>query len=102
MFEEWSGEVHISPVLQGIPLISPPLVLVIDLHLRVWTEVRDDGLPSEIARAVVEVSLIAPCETAPLPAVGAVCGGRDRIGLPRECWGDCLIEREILLRDLEC
>jgi hypothetical protein len=74
--KEWTGEIHIYPIGQSIPLVTPPLMELIDGGLGVLVVHRDDLLARQIAGAVVEVKKVTEHETPLAAAGGALHGSR--------------------------
>jgi hypothetical protein len=76
LFEEGSGEVKVAPVFEGIPRVTVPHFMVIDLVRMIRWEDRKHLLPCEVTLPEVQVALDSPCEPALQPAFGTQ--GRSR------------------------
>lgn len=86
LHEERAREVVVASVLNGIPLIRPPVRGTVDLVRLIRRVDRNDGLVTVIAGALVECLLISKCEAPLLAAMRAKRWWRERIFLPRDDW----------------
>jgi hypothetical protein len=67
LFEERTGEVQIDAITEAIPLVTPPFLQPINGERRSGVVDRENFLPREITRAMIEVEEI-PEHQSPLPA----------------------------------
>ena len=74
LIEERLREIRIDPVIERVPFVAPPLVQFVDREGNVLVVHRDDLLPRQIARTVVEIEKIAEDEPALSAAIRAVNG----------------------------
>ena len=102
LFEERPGEVEIAAVLQRVPFVRPPHVLLVDLERRIRRVHGHDILAAEIALPAVHVALVPPCQAALLPAVGAMRGRRKRIFLVGNDRRHPVQTGGIVLAEIEC
>ena len=74
LLEERSTEIKLAAVVQRVPSITPPDLLLVHLERRIGRIHRDDVASGEIALPFVHVTLVTKGEAALLSTVGAVGG----------------------------
>ncbi len=70
LFEERPVEIEIATVVEGIPRVRPPEILVVHLERLVRRKNRNDRFARSVAIATVEVALVAKGKAALLAAIG--------------------------------
>ena len=101
LFKERLRKIKFASIDERIPRIGVPLVMLVD---DVWLVLGIDGenlLPREIALAMIEPLLVAPGESALLPAMETEGWRRDIVAFPLKNRRYLFIECEIILSDLK-
>ena len=84
LLKKRSTEIELAAVVQRVPSITPPNLLLVHFERGIRRIHRDNLGSREVTLALVHVSLIAERESSLLTAVGAV-GGFRHIDLSLEC-----------------
>ena len=94
-------EGHVFPEREGIPIIAPPCFRLVHDDAFILRIDGNDLFLAVIGKTFVEMAMVVVRETSLFPTVRTQGRRRDRLSLPIKNWGNFVIEREIVVGDLE-
>jgi hypothetical protein len=101
LIKEGPRKIEIPPIVQGIPVVPPPLLIAVDREGFLHRIHADDGLPREITASFIQLSLIAIADTALLATRRTQGRLGNQILLSFNQRGDLVIKRPIGIGDVE-
>ena len=101
LLKEGTREIEISPILQWIPIISPPEAFFTDDPLALWWIDRDECFTCHIILSPVKIAHVDTRESPLEPRIRTQAWRRNRILLPIDHGGDFVEKSHISVSNLE-